>query len=152
MKLHLLAGWAMLFLAGCASIPAPSVNLVNVRFTEATVLETTAQFTLRLSNPNPEPVRVTGSAHRIYLNGLYIGEALSNETMEVPGLATATQAVTVHLNNLAMATRIKAIIEARVFDYKIDSVFYTDSRRTRSTSNGRLDLKDFTPATPGNSP
>lgn len=139
---------AVLLLGGCATRPGPAVNLVNVQFTQATVLETTAQFTLRFSNESPEPLSLTGSSHKIYLNNLYVGQGLCNEPLEIPRLATATQRVTVHLSNLSMATRIKTIIESKVFDYKINSVFYTSSGKSRSASQGRLDLKDFTPTPP----
>lgn len=141
----LLTSVLAVLLAGCATTPGPTVNLVNVQFTQATVLETTAQFTLRYSNDGPEPVALDGSSHKIYLNGLYIGQGLANQPVEVPRLATATQSVTVHLNNIMMATRIKTIIESKVFDYKINSVFYTSAGTRRSASEGRLDVKDFTP-------
>ncbi|MEK7706645.1 MAG: hypothetical protein AAB380_01450, partial [Verrucomicrobiota bacterium] len=65
----------------------------------------------------------------------------------VPRLGTVTQKITVHLSNLALATRIKSVIEARRFDYRIQSVFYGKGwfDRVRSESEGQLDLKDFTP-------
>jgi LEA14-like dessication related protein len=88
-------------------VPGPSVGLVNVRFTQATAFETTAAFTLRLSNETPEPLQLDGGVHKIYLNGLYVGEGLSGDTLDLPRLGTATQDVTVHLSNLRMVTRIR---------------------------------------------
>jgi LEA14-like dessication related protein len=148
-----LASLACLVLCGCGRMNGPSVNLVSVHFKEATALETTAVFTLRLSNETPEPVQFNGEVHTIYLNGLYIGKGLSSETVDVPRLGTVTNNVTVHLSNLALATRIKPVIESKSFDYRIQSVFYGKSwfSRTRSVSEGRLDLKDFTP-TPASEP
>jgi LEA14-like dessication related protein len=135
----------VLLLFGCATRPGPSVSLVNVQFTQATVLETTGQFTLRFSNDGPAPVKLEGSSHKIYLNGLYVGEGLNRENLEIPRLSTVTQNVTAHLSNLSLATRIKAILESQVFDYQIKSVFYAGSGKLHSASEGRLDLKDFTP-------
>lgn len=134
-------------LAGCGGKEGPAVNLVNVRVQSATALETTATFTIRLSNDAPEARQFTGSSHRIYLNGLYVGKGLNDKTIEVSRLGTVTQDVTVHLNNLALATRIKSVIEAKRFDYRIQSVFYGKGwlDKMRSESEGRLDLKDFTP-------
>ena len=111
------------------------------------MMETTADFVLRLSNDSPEAKKFMGSAHKIYINGLYVGKGLSDQSIEVPRLGTVTQAVTVHLNNLALATRIKAVIEAKSFDYKVQSTFFGDSMfsRMRSETNGKLDLNDFTP-------
>ncbi len=134
---------------GCGQKDGPAVNLVTVQFQNATALETTANFTLRLSNDAPEARQFTGSAHRIYLNGLYVGKGLSDKTVDVPRLGTVTQDVTVHLSNLALATRIKSVIEAKRFDYRIQSVFYGKGwlDRMSSASEGKLDLKDFTPTT-----
>lgn len=146
---------AALLLAGCGGSPGPSVSLVTVKFEKATALETTATFTLRLSNEAPEARQFTGSAHRIYLNGLYVGKGLSDSTIDVPRLGTVTQDITVHLSNLALVTRIKAIIENERFDYRIQSTFYGKGlfSRMNSTAEGRLELKDFTPTeTNTNSP
>ena len=135
------------FLCGCGRKDGPSINLVSVRFQNATALETTATFTIRLSNDAPEARQFTGSAHKIYLNGLYVGKGLSDKTIDVPRLGTVTQDITVHLSNLALATRIKSVIESKSFDYRIQSVFYGKGwlDRLRSDSEGKLDLKDFTP-------
>ena len=143
--LPLIAGVALL--AGCSRNDGPSVNLVTLHFKDATVLETTADFVLRLSNDAPEARKFTGSAHKIYINGLYVGKGLSADAIEVPRLGTVTQAVTVHLSNLALATRIKSVIEAKRFEYKVASTFFGDSmfRSFRSETTGKLDLNDFTP-------
>lgn len=135
-------------LCGCGGgAPGPTVSLVNLRFEDVTALETTATFTLRLSNESPQPVKLTGEVHKIYLNDLYIGKGLSDQIVEVPRLGTVTHEVKVHLSNLALATRIKSIIESKSFSYRIASVFHGDSRlsRMRSESTGKLELKDLLP-------
>lgn len=137
----------LVVVCGCGRNDGPSVNLVSVHVQNATALETTATFTIRLSNDVPEPRQFTGSSHRIYLNGLYVGKGLSDKTVDLPRLGTVTQDITVHLSNLALATRIKSVIESKRFDYRIQSVFYGKGwlDRTRSETEGHLDLKDFTP-------
>ena len=134
-------------LTGCSRNSGPSVNLVTVHFLEATALETTATFTLRLSNERTEPQTFSGGVHKLYLNGLYVGKGLSDVSVTVPRLATVTNNVTVHLSNLAMITRIKSVIESKSFDYRIQSIFYGKSflNRTRSETSGKLDLKDLMP-------
>lgn len=138
-------------LCGCGSgTPGPSVSLINLRFEDATALETTATFTLRLSNESPQPVQLEGEVHKIYLNGLYLGKGLSDQAVEVPRLSTITHEVKVHLSNLALVTRIKSIIESKSFEYRIESVFHGKStfRRMRSESSGKLELKDLIPEEP----
>lgn len=134
-------------LCGCRTFEPPTVSLVNAHFTQATIFETTAEFTLRLNNATPEGLILSGAAHKIYLNGLCVGDGLSNAEIEVPRLTSATQQVTVHLSNLVLATRLKPIIESRSFDYRIQSIFYgrQPAGRARTVSEGRLDLKDFQP-------
>jgi LEA14-like dessication related protein len=146
-KILSLAAGALL-MCGCNRAAGPSVNLVSVHFQNATALETTATFTIRLSNDAPVARQFTGSAHKIYLNGLYVGKGLSDNTVDVPRLGTVTQEITVHLSNLALATRIKSVIEAKRFDYRIQSVFYGKGwlDRMSSETEGKLDLKDFTPS------
>ena len=137
----------MLTLCGCSRSSGPAVSLVTMHFKEATLLETTAVFTLRLDNDAPAPVEITGAAHSIYLNGLYVGKGLSDATMTVPRLSSVTNDVTVHLSNLAMATRVKSAIEAKRVDYRIQSTFYGKSwlDRRSSESTGKLDMQDFMP-------
>ena len=141
-----LAAGVLLF-CGCSRNSGPTVSLVNVHFQDATVLETTAVFTLRLENDRPAPLEISGGVHKLYLNGLYVGKGLSDATIQVPRLGTVTNDVTVHLSNLAMATRIKATIESKGFDYRIESTFYGKSwpSRMSSASEGKLELKDFMP-------
>lgn len=147
----ILAG-ALLF-CGCSRNDGPTVSLVTVHFKEATVLETTAVFTLRLENDSPNPVEINGSSQKIYLNGLYVGKGLSDATVTVPRLSSVTNDVIVHLSNLALATRVKATIEAKRLDYRIQSTFYGKSwlDRSSSESTGKLDLQDFMPTEPSGS-
>jgi len=138
---------AALLLCGCNRVPGLSGNLVSVRLQSATALETMATFIIRLSNDAPEARQLTGSAHKIYLNRLYVGKGLSDKTVEAPRLGTVTQKITVHLSNLALATRIKSVIEANRFDYRMQSVFYGKGwlNRMHSESEGKLDVQDFAP-------
>ena len=59
----------------------------------------------------------------------------------------ATQEITVYLRNLAVARRLRSIMEAQALDYRIDSTVYTAdgnrSTRRRLAREGRLALEDF---------
>ncbi len=128
------------------------VSLVNVRFAQSTVLETTAIFTVRLQNESPEPVTISGGVHKFYLDGACIGEGLSNETFALPRLDSATQDLTVHLRNLTVARKLKPILEQKRFDYRVESTLYQeqDGRRgrTKISNAGQLDLREFQPTAP----
>lgn len=45
-----------------------------------------------------------GGAHTIHLDGVYLGQGLGNERVEVPRLATTTQQVTVDLDEFVPPT------------------------------------------------
>lgn len=147
MRIILSLSIVALMIVSCSSGSGPSVSLVTVKFEDATALETTAKFTIRLSNENSEPVHITGAVHKIYLNGLYLGKGLSDQTLDVPRLGTMTNDVTVHLSNLALVTRLKSIIESKSFEYRVISTFHGKSwtSRTTSVSVGKLELKDLVP-------
>ena len=142
-----------LTLPGCATLPNAAeldVSLVNLRFAEATVLETTAVFTLRLQNESPAPVRIVGGVHKFYLNGSFVGKGLTSEEVEIPRFSSVTQPVTVYLRNISMAGRIKSLLEARKVNYRINSVLHSqrENRRARLhlSSEGTFDLQDYQPS------
>ena len=115
-----------ILLAGCATNSPINVSLVHVHFANATLLESTGSFTVRINNESPESLHLDGGVHKIYLEGMYVGEGLSNESVEIPRLSSGTQVVEVHLNNLLMATRLKPILESHRFEYKINSLLYSN--------------------------
>src|SRR5688500_18135504 len=80
--------------SGCATISrssALSVSVTNVLPTQASLLETSAALTLRFVNEGVEPLKLAGGVHRLYLNGSYVGRAVTNERLTVPALGTVTQ-------------------------------------------------------------
>ncbi len=140
--------------SSCATIDSGAggvqVSLVNLSARAATVLETTMMFTIRLDNENPEPIRLSGAVHKIYINGSHVGQGVLNEEIEVPRLSSTTQTFTAHLRNLSMASRIRGLIESKRFEYRIDSVLYgaSGNRRMRVSNSGVLDLNDLKPGQP----
>lgn len=140
------------FISSCATTQLSQdvdVRLVNLRFDEATVMETTGTFTIRVQNQMPEAMILAGGVHKIYLNGVYIGSGVSDETIEIGRLSEGIQTVRVHLRNLSMARLIRDIIEMKRVDYRLDSRLYVGAGRGRSTlkvsRDGALDLRDFQP-------
>ncbi len=138
---------ALALATGCASVGLikPDVTLVNLKFTDLTVFETSGIFTVRLTNENPEPLFVEGGVYNLYLGGLRVGKGLSNHRLEVPPLATATDEVELHLNNLAIATQLRSIYESGVADYRIKGKVYVEGtygrRRVTIENEGRFDFK-----------
>lgn len=139
----------LLFLASC-STPRPSgiiVTLVDLRPTSATVLESTAVITLRLTSENIAPLGFSGSAHKLYLNGDYVGRAVSNEPFGIPPLTSVTRDVTVHIENLSLLRQLIAMRDTRTASYRLDNVLhqtiYEEKSEMKSRSEGSIDLRSF---------
>ena len=138
---------ALALSAGCASfgLIKPDVSMVDLKFTDLTMFETSGVFTVRLTNENPEPMFVEGGVYNLYLGGWKIGKGLSNHRLEVPPLSTATDEVELHLSNLAIATQLRSIYESGVADYRIKARIYVEGsvgrRRVTIENEGRFDFK-----------
>lgn len=145
-----LLAFVVVLLNGCAtlSLQAPDVTLVNLEFTDLTLFETSGQFVVRLANENPEPLRIEGGVYSLYVDDLRIGKGLSDRQFEVAPFSTETDTVEVHVNNLAMATRMQSIFETGAFDYRIKAKIHvaTDlGRRSLSlTKEGYFDFEEAT--------
>lgn len=149
-----------LWLTSCASGPGPEefeVTLVNVASQQAGgggVGEAALTFTIRLQNAMPEPIVLTGGAHKIYLNNVYLGQALSNERVEVARLSTATEDVTVRLSTFRLARALYGVYRSQRVDYRVASTLYAEtegkSRRFRAERVGTVDLSGLNLPPPGN--
>lgn len=151
----LLAGWC----GSCTTnrwAESLEVSLVNLRFTEVTPFETTADFFIRVQNQMPEPLTLEGAVHKIHLNGLLVGSGVSNEALELQRLSEGVQPVRVPLKNLSMARLVREIVEARRVDYRLESRLYARvggrSGRVNVVRAGALDLRDFQPSPPAGAP
>jgi LEA14-like dessication related protein len=124
----------------------PDVSLVDLELTDMTVFETTAELTVRIGNPNPEPLVVTGSAFELFLDGRSIGRALASERVEVPRLGTATQIAELQVSNVALAARLATVLEKPELEYRIRTKLWLErpygSRKIRLDHRGRLTIGD----------
>ena len=86
----------------------------------------------------------------IYLNGVYVGQGLSNERVDVPRLATTTQQVTVNLSTFRLARAAYRIYDTHKADYRVESTLYavkgTGTRRIRARKDGVVDLDELIPS------
>lgn len=143
-------GWS-----GCATLPRAggmAVSLVSIRPVETALLETTAELTLRFTNETTRRFQLDGGSHRLYVNGSYVGRAVTNQTLTVPELGTATQILTAHLGNLALLRTAQELEKSAVVDYRIDSELHlgreSGGGSLAATATGRLDLSGFLASSP----
>lgn len=142
---------------GCALRPETEdfdVTLVNLvsEGSGGGVGEAALRFTIRLQNATPEPVTLTGSAHKIYLNDVYVGQALNDARVEVPRLGTVTQDVTVHLSTFKLARAFYGVYRTQRASYRVTSTLYGTRSTLRTRKEGSLDLQGLQLPPPGNPP
>lgn len=142
-------------LGGCATLPEDggvAVSLVSIRPVQTSLFETSAELTLRFTNEASRPLTLAGSTHRLYVNGTYVGRAITHEPLTVPQLGTMTQTLTAHLENLALMRKVQAMANVATVGYRIDSRLHTAETQgggtLAATSSGELDLSGFLPAQP----
>lgn len=125
----------------------PQVQLTDVTFADATLLESVVIFQVRVENDNPYPIDLDGSRHQFYLNDTYIGKGTSSYEDTIPKLGEVTFPVTVRLSNLSMLGNIQAIINRSEFSYKLKNTLFVDrgygNSSIESASVGKLASNDL---------
>lgn len=139
--------------AGCGNgfkLTGVTVSLVDFKPAASALLESSAVLTLRYSNENVIPIGVSGSTHKIYLNGTYIGKAMSQDPVGLAALSSTTQDVTVRFENLALVQQLVGLRDRQAAAYKVDSVLFVTSGEEKldiKTSNtGSVDLRSLVSA------
>ena len=105
--------------AGCGNgfkLTGVTVSLVDFKPAASALLESSAVLTVRYSNENVIPIGVSGSTHKIYLNGTYIGKAMSQEPIGLAALSSITQDVTVRFENLALIQQLVGLRDRQLHD------------------------------------
>lgn len=134
-------------LQGCATFSVPvevSTSLIGVRPRQADVFETTIEVTLRFTNEAARPLTLAGSSHRLYVNESYIGAAVNGDRLTIPSLGTATQMLIFHLENLALAGKIRELANASAINYRLESQLHPadlpGAGRLKVSTTGKVDL------------
>ena len=135
---------------GCASsgsLVPPSVTLVDVEMVDATLFESTFDVGVRITNDNPEPLLVDGAVLELELDGRDFGKGSTAERFEVPRLGSSVQRFELRLSHVAIATKIRGVMERKVVDYTIRGTVYVVRESGRVTSvpivkEGQFDLRE----------
>jgi hypothetical protein len=147
----LLAGVIALFFTGCQGgydLGGISINLDH--FTAPS--EASSTMTLRYTNENTIPIALSGSAHKVYLNGTYVGKAVSKQPLGLAALSTITQDATVNFENLAFVKQLVATSDQKSASYRVESVLYITSGEENLTiktnGTGSVDLRALSSTKP----
>jgi LEA14-like dessication related protein len=136
------------FFGGCNSVDKSggiSVSVVDLKPLDASLLETQVLMTLRYTSESLNPVGFSGSTHKLYFNGAYIGRAVSHAPLGLPPLSTTTRDVTLMIENSALVKQVLAMQGQAVANYRLESVLFLTSGDTdlkvKTDSEGTLDLR-----------
>lgn len=143
-------GVGVVFFGGCATLGSSAranLTIVNVRPTTSTLLESGVELTLRVLNETDRPLEITGSSHKLALNGSSVGRAVSDRAVSVPALGTTTMTVTVYVENIALLRKFGTGQRVEQVAYRLDSRLFTSGSGTISVSNE--DLIDLRPLLQG---
>jgi len=137
-----------LIFAGCAGQifhNSLSVSLVDLKPTDASLLESRGTLTVRYTNESIAPLGYSGSTHKLYLNGRYVGKAVSNTPFGVPPLNSVTQDIPVQFENLALVRQLMEVRDSQVITYTLESVLFQtideDNFQIKVRAEGSLDLR-----------
>jgi LEA14-like dessication related protein len=134
---------------GCATTEAiapPDVTLVDLDFVDATIFESTLDIGVRIFNENPDPLILDGAVIKLELEGRNFGKGTFSERVEVPRLDSVVQRLEMHLSHIAVASKLKTVIDSKVVNYSITGKVYviTPSGRVKRLpidKQGRIDLR-----------
>jgi LEA14-like dessication related protein len=93
-RFHCLPVISALLLGACTLLPTglepPRVSLVNIEPREMTLFEQRYRVSIRIQNPNPDPLRLRGLSYELDLNGKEFASGVGRSDLEVPGFGNAT--------------------------------------------------------------
>jgi len=112
----------MLTVAACTLPDATDypleVQLADLRFAEAGLLEQSIGLDLRFTNPNPQPIRAEGLRFVMEIGGRRFGTGVSDAAFEIPRLGEAVVPVVIRVQTGELINRLLAM-EAGELDYRI---------------------------------
>jgi len=134
---------------GCVStdpIEPPEVSLVDLGFVDATLFESTLDVRVRIANDNPEPLILDGAVIKLDLDGRNFGKGTIADRIEIPRFSSVVQHLEMHLSHLAVATKIKGVVESKTVDYGISGKVYVVTpsgsvKRLPIDKRGTIDLR-----------
>ncbi len=143
----LVLGLSVLF-TGCNSVDKSggiTVTVADLKSADASLMETRVVMTLRYTSESLNAFGFSGSSHKLYFNGAYIGRAVSHTPIGLPPLSTTTRDVTLVIENAALVKQLLALQDRATANYRLESVLFMTSGDTDikvlSNSEGTIDLR-----------
>lgn len=136
----------LVLLAGCAGLALDQplqVQLVDIVPMEMTVLEQRMRVSIRIRNPNNQPVAISGLRFSLTLNRISLLDAVSNQAVNVPRLGEAVTTLPASTTTFALIRQALEIDPGKPIDYRLEgTAFLADAFRSRLPflSEGQINL------------
>ena len=138
--------------AACSSMAGLEpleITLSNLKITQVTIFETTLVASLRITNPNPEPITISGGSFKLVLDDKKVGTGTASETLTVERLDSAVVDAVFHINNASALMRVQNILRDDEATYGVSGSLFTNgtfgTKKIRVEKTGRLDLSGVNP-------
>ncbi len=100
-------------IGGCAAMPssleAPHVSLTDLRPLDASLFEQRFALKIRVQNPNPVALPVTGMSFRLDINDVELGRGVSDRMVTVPAYGEAVLELNLVSNFVRIINQIRAL-------------------------------------------
>ena len=125
---------------GCATLmldaEPPDVLVTNITPLEATLFEQQLKVDIRVRNPNPFELNVTGLDFTLNLNEKRLARGLANEAVTIPRLGDAILSVNTTTSTLEVMRQLLSLHEQQDMKYQITGILHLDGTRLPFDSEG----------------
>jgi LEA14-like dessication related protein len=124
----------LLAVAGCATAPPPDVFVIGLEPLPGGTLEQRVRIDLRVQNPSPQPLSVTGMSLRLLVNDQPLARGVSAERFSVPALGEATTSIVTSTTLIDLLRQMYGAQTRASLDYRLEGKLYLDKPSGRSLS------------------
>ena len=130
----------VLLAPGCASVlfdtESPEVLVTNITPLEATLFEQQLKVDIRVRNPNPFELNVTGLDFTLNLNGKRLARGVANHAVTIPRLGDASLSVNTTTSTLDVMRQLLSLHNQQDMKYQITGVLHLDGTRLPFDTEG----------------
>lgn len=135
---------------GCTSMGESeplSVSLVNLQAADSTLFETSMIAKLRITNPNPDPLEVSGAYFKLYLDHDKVGDGTYQGPVTLAGLSSEVVEVPFHVSHVSVLRQAFSIMEDEAVTWALKTVVWVEGgmfgrRKVKIVDSGRIDFND----------
>ncbi|NIR32485.1 MAG: hypothetical protein GWN84_24900 [Gammaproteobacteria bacterium] len=115
---------AVLALSACASLrtadwEVPYLSLADVRLVELSAFEQRYRFSLRVQNPNPAALRISGLSFELVVNDEVFARGVNDATVVVPAYGERGIHVNATSTTLSLLRHLRKLEETQTLRYRL---------------------------------